>query len=467
MALDAVRVLWLFAATLPFSCLTSVETITHPSQVCGNGIIEGDETCERPGDVDSTTSATCGQTCHWLDCGDGILSPGEACDDGNNYDGDSCSRNCTICGDGIKGVDESCDDGNDIAGDGCYQCKLASELLHYPSSIPVGPLTLDRQERLYGVGDSVYRFQLDGHTEQWPALISKATSNVLGPDVMSISSDGSVWLAQIYDANPYVGGLDAYIGRYDTSGAKQWQQVLPKGNNSSSADASFDDLSVSGNSVVYAGVYYDPPDGNGYYSPPYALLARYSDMGALQWSSHFRYDAMATVASHVALSSSAACATGRKQGSTAWYDGDDTWGYWMVCYNLTDTEMWRKDYGSEFVGALAFDQTGTKITAYGITGWRTFTADTGAVVSSGAVVDVLTLASGSTTPFGSFLVTVGKLSQNANTTWVSIHDQTGTRLWQAEPITDNYATSIVGLALDGTLYTSRGYYETGIRDPNQ
>ncbi len=55
-------------------------------------------------------------------CGDGILDPGEACDDGNNIDGDGCSAMCTIesfCGDGILDPGEQCDDGNNINGDGC------------------------------------------------------------------------------------------------------------------------------------------------------------------------------------------------------------------------------------------------------------------------------------------------------------------------------------------------------------
>jgi len=29
-------------------------------------------------------------------CGDGILDPGEECDDGNNVNGDGCDENCRI-----------------------------------------------------------------------------------------------------------------------------------------------------------------------------------------------------------------------------------------------------------------------------------------------------------------------------------------------------------------------------------
>ena len=76
-------------------------------------------------------------------CGDGVLTPDEACDDGNRLSGDGCAadcsrtepgfscaaagRNCSpiaVCGDGIVAVNEQCDDGNTGAGDGCSSLCL-------------------------------------------------------------------------------------------------------------------------------------------------------------------------------------------------------------------------------------------------------------------------------------------------------------------------------------------------------
>jgi cysteine-rich repeat protein len=54
-------------------------------------------------------------------CGDGVLSPDEECDDGNNTDDDACVR-CTVaaCGDGVVFTgSEQCDDNNTDDGDGC------------------------------------------------------------------------------------------------------------------------------------------------------------------------------------------------------------------------------------------------------------------------------------------------------------------------------------------------------------
>jgi cysteine-rich repeat protein len=54
-------------------------------------------------------------------CGNGVVDPGEECDDGNEVNGDGCDANCTVtrCGNGIVTASEQCDDGNQIAGDSC------------------------------------------------------------------------------------------------------------------------------------------------------------------------------------------------------------------------------------------------------------------------------------------------------------------------------------------------------------
>ena len=55
-------------------------------------------------------------------CGDGVVDPGEECDDGNLSSQDACTGLCkqARCGDGLlwRG-EETCDDGNTASGDGC------------------------------------------------------------------------------------------------------------------------------------------------------------------------------------------------------------------------------------------------------------------------------------------------------------------------------------------------------------
>ncbi|HMG52607.1 MAG TPA: DUF4215 domain-containing protein, partial [Kofleriaceae bacterium] len=102
------------------------------------------EDCAAPGDEDGNGLADCADpacaawaTCQAV-CGNGIITAGEACDDGNAIDGDGCDHNCTLtaaCGNGIITAGEACDDGNAIHGDGCASCQFAA----CPSGAPVEP----------------------------------------------------------------------------------------------------------------------------------------------------------------------------------------------------------------------------------------------------------------------------------------------------------------------------------------
>lgn len=62
-------------------------------------------------------------------CGDGVVQPGEQCDDGSNDGGyGECGAGCVLgdyCGDGIVQAGEDCDDGNLLEGDACpASCRI-------------------------------------------------------------------------------------------------------------------------------------------------------------------------------------------------------------------------------------------------------------------------------------------------------------------------------------------------------
>jgi fibro-slime domain-containing protein len=121
-----------FTITVNVDAATDV-TVLPPADACAGGAC-GDAT---------TTLAV---------CGDGMIGPGELCDDGNMTSGDGCSSTCQIetgftcmtpgqpcvlimlCGNGVIDGQEACDDGNTVAGDGCspacqvetgWQCPIA------------------------------------------------------------------------------------------------------------------------------------------------------------------------------------------------------------------------------------------------------------------------------------------------------------------------------------------------------
>lgn len=106
------------------------------NETCGNGIADFavGETCDCGSDLatlspyctlpNGTDGGPCDASCNSMQCGNGVLDPGEVCDDGNLVAGDGCSPDCRsleICGNGISDYasGEECDDGNAEAGDGC------------------------------------------------------------------------------------------------------------------------------------------------------------------------------------------------------------------------------------------------------------------------------------------------------------------------------------------------------------
>jgi cysteine-rich repeat protein len=85
---------------------------------CGNGLVTAGEVCD---DGNVADGDGCDSNCTATACGNGLVTAGEVCDDGNAADGDGCDSNCTAtaCGNGLVTAGEVCDDGNAADGDGC------------------------------------------------------------------------------------------------------------------------------------------------------------------------------------------------------------------------------------------------------------------------------------------------------------------------------------------------------------
>ena len=112
-------------ATLQFvnydslSDMITVDVVTTPGQ-CGDGVISLAEECD---DANTSNEDTCTNTCRINFCGDGYTLRGvEECDDANDNERDDCTAECrlTTCGDGIlHETREVCDDGNRSDEDEC------------------------------------------------------------------------------------------------------------------------------------------------------------------------------------------------------------------------------------------------------------------------------------------------------------------------------------------------------------
>jgi cysteine-rich repeat protein len=99
---------------------------TGDGGACGDGVVDPGEDCD-DGEANGEAAA-CTPACRLPACGDGLLQAGEACDDGNLADGDACTASCTLtsCGDGVIGDGEQCDDGDADNADACLDdCTLA------------------------------------------------------------------------------------------------------------------------------------------------------------------------------------------------------------------------------------------------------------------------------------------------------------------------------------------------------
>ncbi len=119
------------------SSLCTLEAPNTSLDSDGDGVHDFADNCPlapnpQQGNVDDDAL---GDVCDAQSCGNGLVEPGEFCDDSNSTSQDGCSARCAneFCGDGVRqvGLGEECDDGNLTNGDGCSDlCK--SEIAFIP-----------------------------------------------------------------------------------------------------------------------------------------------------------------------------------------------------------------------------------------------------------------------------------------------------------------------------------------------
>ena len=144
---------------------------------CGDGVVDPGEGCD---DGNTDDDDACPSTCQPASCGDGFVHEGvEECDDGNDDNSDDCLSACIAasCGDGVlhDGVEE-CDDGNDVPDDGCNAECVRDRLVFLTEE----PLTPAGFKSLFGADNLCRKTAMDyGHPnfENFRAWLSDDASS--------------------------------------------------------------------------------------------------------------------------------------------------------------------------------------------------------------------------------------------------------------------------------------------------
>jgi cysteine-rich repeat protein len=93
-----------------FSCLNNYAFgVSLQTGSCGNGVTETPEFCDAGAGNSLQADSACRPDCTPVRCGDGVVDSGEQCDDGNAFENDGCTSSCTICGNGVANGAEQCD----------------------------------------------------------------------------------------------------------------------------------------------------------------------------------------------------------------------------------------------------------------------------------------------------------------------------------------------------------------------
>ncbi|HVV83837.1 MAG TPA: kelch repeat-containing protein [Kofleriaceae bacterium] len=204
-------------------------TCVLPAQVTACAAGADGTSCAYPGQDDGVCDHG---VCHPSVCGDGFTSAREACDDGNNVDGDGCSARCDSdesCGNGKVdvAVGESCDDGGRASSDGCSSACGVEVAVWHEVTYENGAAGLYGAEATYDAArDEVVMFGGLGPTgarlaETWE-LDGRQEWKLVGGDGGPPARDEHVLVydpvraaSVLYGGNDAAGGLLADVWTYD------------------------------------------------------------------------------------------------------------------------------------------------------------------------------------------------------------------------------------------------------------
>ncbi|HEY4057003.1 MAG TPA: DUF4215 domain-containing protein [Kofleriaceae bacterium] len=207
-----------------------------PSQVTACAEMPDATACVFPGETDGVCDHG---VCFTSECGDGLVSADEVCDDANSVDGDGCSAFCLSderCGNGIVDValGESCDDHDLRSGDGCSSACTAEvaswhelSLDDYPGEYGALAVYDSARDRIVQFGGSSPTGQPVNELEEFHAGQWERVSRVQQPEPRSghaMTYDARRHATFVFGGHGAMGPLgDAWA--YDG----QWHPVMAMG----------------------------------------------------------------------------------------------------------------------------------------------------------------------------------------------------------------------------------------------
>lgn len=174
-------------------CSTSGSAQITCLAVCGNGIVEPGEQCDRP--YSGPDGLQCDPSCQLLTCGNGVLDPGEQCDPPQSG---VCSMSCrnVFCGNGVV------DPGEDCEPPGTHACSLTCKNLPIPTpqcAVPSPNAVWKRNQQL---SSSVSNIVALSPSDAWLTTSSYQTvSGVLYPSQL-LHWNGASWSAVLTATAP-------------------------------------------------------------------------------------------------------------------------------------------------------------------------------------------------------------------------------------------------------------------------
>jgi cysteine-rich repeat protein len=180
-------------------------------QVCGDGIVQPGEACD---DGNLAVGDGCDATCQQEVCGNGILQAGEACDDGNLYDWDGCSSTCgptcsDVDGDHVCDEDDNCptdanpsqsDTNGNGVGDACESTCVTIRRGTF-GNVADSVISPNKPTTNYGTSQALYTGVPDGAYRQslirFDVAFIPSTAHVLSSDVTMRQINNALTLIKV------------------------------------------------------------------------------------------------------------------------------------------------------------------------------------------------------------------------------------------------------------------------------